>query len=260
MRFGNLKIRLIIGAIIALFAIFSYYSKSTTNEITGKTQHISLSTADEIRLGLDGRDYMIQQSGGLYNDAEVQRYVKSLGQKIVQSSVAGTTDYQFNFHVLADPNTVNAFALPGGQIFITVGLLKRLTNEAEVAGVLGHEVGHVVARHSAEQMAKSDLTQGLVGAATVAGGDYSSAQYAQMIGNMVNLKYGRNDELEADELGVRFMLESGYDPASLIHVMEILEEASGGQSPPEFQSTHPSPANRIERIKEAIEKYKNMDS
>ncbi|MDG4946292.1 M48 family metallopeptidase [Weeksellaceae bacterium KMM 9713] len=254
-RSNGFKLRLIIGLVIAAFALFKYYSSSSVNEITGEKQHINITPEQEIRLGLDGRDYMIQESGGLYQDAEVQQYIDLLGRKIVENSDASKTPYQYEFHVLADPNQVNAFAMPGGQIFITVGLLKRLESEDQVAGVLGHEIGHVVGRHSAEQMAKQDLTQGLAGAAGVVGGDMSSAQYAQMIGNMVNMKYGREDELESDELGVRFMVQSGYDPHALIRVMEILDEASGGQAPPEFQSTHPSPENRVQRIKEAIEKY-----
>ena len=250
-------IRFVIAAVLVIISLIGYYSNSSVNEITGEKQHISISPQEEIQLGLDGRDYMIQQSGGLLNDEQSQNYIKSLGHKIVNNSDASKTPYKYDFHILADPNTVNAFALPGGQIFITVGLLKRLDSEDQVAGVLGHEIGHVVARHSAEQMAKQNLTQGLVGAAAVAGGDYTSAQYAQMIGNMVNLKYGRSDELEADELGVRFMYQSGYNPESLIGVMKVLEQASGGSSQPEFTSTHPSPQNRIGKIKAAIEKYRN---
>ena len=256
MRKSNgFKIRLILGLVIAAFALFKYYSSSSTNEVTGEKQHISISPEQEIQLGLDGRTYMIQQSGGLYQDQEIQDYIDQIGQRIVQNSDAAKTPYQYEFHVLADPNQVNAFAMPGGQIFITAGLLKRLESEDQLAGVLGHEVGHVVARHSAEQMAKQDLTQGLVGAAGVLGGDMNSAQYAQMIGNMVNMKYGREDELESDDLGVRFMVQTGYDPHALIRVMEILDEASGGQARPEFQSTHPSPENRVAKIRAAIEKY-----
>ena len=256
MRNSNgFKIRLIIGLVIAAFALFKYYSSSSLNEVTGEKQHISITPEQEIQLGLDGRDYMIQESGGLYPDEQIQSYIDMIGNKIVQSSDARKTPYQYEFHVLADPNTVNAFAMPGGQIFITAGLLKRLDSEDQVAGVLGHEVGHVVARHSAQQMAKQDLTSGLVGAAGVLGGDMGSAQYAQMIGNMVNMKYGREDELESDDLGVRFMLQAGYEPTALISVMEILAEASGGSSQPEFASTHPSSENRIQQIKDAIAKY-----
>ena len=252
---NGFKIRLIIGAIIAAFALFQFYSNTSTNEITGEKQHIALTPEQEIQLGLDGRDYMVQQSGGLFPDEQIQAYIDQLGHNIVQKSDAAKTPYNYEFHVLADPNTVNAFAMPGGQIFITAGLLKRLETEDQIAGVLGHEVGHVVARHSAEQMAKQNLTSGLVGAAGVVGGDMSSAQYAQMIGNMVNMKYGREDELESDDLGVRFMVQAGYNPVELIRVMEILAEASGGSSQPEFASTHPSPDNRIQKIREAISKY-----
>jgi predicted Zn-dependent protease len=148
---------------------------------------------------------------------------------------------------------VNAFALPGGQIFITDALLRRLETEGQLAGVLGHEIGHVVARHSAQQMAKNQLTQGITGAVLVAsGGGGGEAQLAMMIGNMVNMKYGREDELESDELGVRFMSQAGYDPRALIGVMKILQEASGGAAPPEFFSTHPSTPNRVATIEAAI--------
>ena len=114
--------------------------------------------------------------------------------------------------MLADPKTVNAFALPGGPIFITEGLLRQLKTEAELAGVLGHEIGHVIARHSSERLAKQQLTQGLLGALVVGSGDYTTAQIGQMVGSMINMKYGREDELESDALGIRIMAEAGYDP------------------------------------------------
>ncbi len=109
-------------------------------------------------------------------------------------------------------------------------MLTRLQSEDQLAGVLGHEVGHVIARHSAEQMSKQELSQGIAGAAGVATGDANSAYYAQVVANMVNMKYGRDDELESDDLGVRFMIQAGYNPEALIGVMDILkklqEEAS----------------------------------
>ena len=129
-----------------------------------------------------------------------------------------------------------------------------MQTEAQLAGVLGHEIGHVVARHSAQQMAKSNLTQGILNGVLVASDPSgSSAQAATYIAQLVNMKYGRDDELESDKLGVRFMVKSGYDPYEMIGVMKILEEASGGGSQPEFFSTHPNPANRVEEIKQAIE-------
>ncbi len=249
---------LIIAVVIAGFSLCKYYSSSQMNEITGEKQHISITAEQEIAVGLESTPVMIEQFGGLHPDPEGQKMVKEVGQRIVQNSDAKNTPYQYDFHLLADPNVVNAFALPGGQVFITTALITQFESEDQLAGVLGHEIGHVVARHGAERIAKQELTQGLTGAAVIATGDYSTAQAAQMIGSLVNMSYGRDQELESDELGVRFMTQSGYNPEALISVMEILEKASGGQKQPEFMSTHPSPANRVQKIKEAIEKYKDQ--
>jgi predicted Zn-dependent protease len=136
--------------------------------------------------------------------------------------------------------------------------LSRLETEGQLAGVLAHEIGHVVARHSAEHIAKARLTEGLTGAAVIAVYDpenpssQHTAQVALLIGQLVNLKFGRDDELESDRLGVRFMAEAEYDPRSLIRVMEILAEAGGPSRQPEFFSTHPNPENRVENIQQAI--------
>src|SRR5687768_4610619 len=247
---------LLIAVVMAGFAVCKYYSSSQLNEVTGKTQHISITPEQEIALGLESTPVMIEQFGGLHPDPEGQKLVKEIGQRIVQNSDAKNTPYEYDFHLLADENTVNAFALPGGQVFITTALITQFESEDQLAGVLGHEIGHVVARHGAERIAKMELTQGLTGAAVIATGDYSTAQAAQMIGNLINMSYGRDQELESDDLGVRFMTQSGYNPEALLSVMDILEKASGGGSQPEFMSTHPSPANRRERIKAAIEKYR----
>jgi predicted Zn-dependent protease len=141
-----------------------------------------------------------------------------------------------------------------------MALLRRLDSEGQIAGVMGHEIAHVLARHSAERMAKQELTQGLSGAAVLATYDPSNprsmgtAQVAMMIGNLVTMKFGRDDELESDNLGVRFMAEAGYDPRGMVRVMEVLASAGGGSRQPEFFSTHPNPDNRIARIKTAIDK------
>ena len=156
--------------------------------------------------------------------------------------------------MLADPNTVNAFALPGGPIFITEGLLRLLRTQGEVAAVLGHEIGHVLARHSAERLAQQQLTQGLLAAVLVGSSDQGAAQIAQVVGSLVNMKYGRDDEIESDGLGVRIMAEAGYDPRSMLKVMEVLAKASAGARQPEFLSTHPNPGNRAERIQAEIVK------
>jgi predicted Zn-dependent protease len=147
-------------------------------------------------------------------------------------------------------------------VFITRALFDRLPEEGELAGVLGHEIGHVVARHSAEHIAKAQLTEGLTGAVVIAAYDPdnpSSARTAQMavvIGQLVNMKFGREDELESDFLGVCFLNDAGYDPRDLVDVMQVLAESRQGAEPPEFSSTHPNPENRIQRIQEAIQ---NLD-
>lgn len=250
--------RFIIAGIIACVSVVGYCSRSSINELTGRKQHISLTPEDEIVMGADAAPVMAQQFGGLSNDSQAAGLVKQVGDEIVKKLPTEAIDYQYEFHLLADSQTVNAFALPGGQIFITTGLLKRLETPGQLAGVLGHEIGHVVARHSAEHLAKASLTQGLVGAATVAGsGGNDGGQTAQMVaatvGNMINLKYGRKDELESDQLGLRFMHAAGYDPRVMIDVMQILEKAGGGARQSEFMSSHPNPGNRIERIKEHLQ-------
>jgi len=248
---------LIIALIFAGVALFRYFGNSQFNELTGETQRVSLTVDQEIALGLQSTPTMVQQHGGLSQDPGGQALVKRVGAKLVESSAAKATGYEFDFHLLADAQTVNAFALPGGQCFITAALASKLENEDQLAGVLGHEIGHVVARHGAERMAKQELTQGLTGAAVIAAGDYGSAQAAQMIANMINMKYGRDQEIDSDDLGVRFMLRAGYDPHEMKGVMRILKEASGGGSrQSEFFSTHPDPENRMEKIEESIRKYK----
>ena len=251
--------RILIALVIAVISIISYYSVKQENPITGQTQHIAMDVDQEVALGLEAAPQMAQEAGGLDPDPDVQRLVTQVGEHVVSSSDAHDTPYQFHFYALADEQTVNAFALPGGPVFITRGLLSKLSTEAELAGVLGHEVGHVVGRHTAAQIAKSRLAQGLIGAAGVAGSDeyghgQQTAQLAAFAAQMVQLKYGRGDEIQADTLGVRFMAEAGYDPRALIQVMRVLSESSGPSRGPEFLSTHPDPGNRSQVITAAIER------
>ena len=244
--------RLVIGLVIALMALISYFSSTSENPLTGEKQRVAMTPEQEIALGYKSAPQMDAQMGGLSQNEKARSLVRLVGEKLVAQSLAAKSPYKFSFHVLADPKTVNAFALPGGPIFITEGLLGLLKSEAELAGVLGHEVGHVIARHSSERLAKQQLTQGLLGALVVGSGDYSTAQIGQLVGGMINMKYGREDELESDALGIRIMAEGGYDPRAMIRVMEVLAGASGGSRQPEFFSTHPAPENRAARLKEEI--------
>lgn len=255
MRRGNNKIRLLIGAGIVLFAVIKYCSSAEVNPYTNEKQYIALTEEQEIAMGLQAAPQMAQQHGGLYPSNEYQAFVDQVGQKLVDNSIARQTGYKYDFHLLADDQTINAFALPGGQIFITYALFSKLQNEDQLAGILGHEIGHVVGRHSAERMAKQGLTQGILNGVAV-GIDPSTAQGAAAIAQMLNMKYGREDELQSDDLGVRFMMKAGYSAEELIAVMDILKAAAGPNRVPERMSTHPDPENRKQKIRESIERYR----
>ncbi len=245
----NIKFRLLIGLVFAIISLVSYYGSSSINPVTGEKQRISMSVEEETALGIHSAPQMAAQFGGLSKNQQAAALVKKIGQQIVAQSPAGKSPYKFDFHLLADQQTINAFALPGGQVFITEALLQLLRTPGELAGVLGHEIGHVVARHSAEHVAKQQLTQGLTGAAVMAADpSMQGAQMARMVASLIDMRFGRKDEIEADGLGVRWMAEAGYDPRALLGVMEVLEKSAGGGRQPEIFSTHPNPGNRAERI------------
>lgn len=250
--------KFILALLIAIFSFFSYCTGTSDNPVTGEKQRVSITQAQEVAIGREAAPRLAEQFGGLSPDRTSQALVDEIGGELV-SVIGKELEYEFDFHVLSDSRVVNAFALPGGQVFITQAMLERLDSEDQVAGVLAHEVAHVIARHSAEQIAKQQLTQGLTGATIIATYDPSdpgtadTAQMAMLFSELVNMKFGREDELEADELGVTLMTGAGYDPESLIEVMDILESASERGFRPEFLSSHPSPKNRRLRIREAIE-------
>lgn len=253
MRRSSWKIRILIGLAIVAFAFVQRCSNQEQNPYTGRVQNINMSADQEIAIGLQAAPEMSQQYGGLYPDQQMQAFVDAVGRRLVQSSIARETPYQYEFHLLADDQTINAFALPGGQVFITYALFSRL-NEAQLAGVLGHEIGHVIGRHSAERIADSNFWQTVSMGASV-GADMGNLVAG--IGQNTLLTNGRGDELESDDLGILFLIKAGYEPEEMIRVMEILKEAAGPNRVPEFQSTHPDPDNRIEKIRAAIEKYRS---
>ena len=252
--------RLIIAALIAIVSLISYFGARSTNPVTNQVQHVSITPKQEIAMGLQAAPEMANQFGGLDPNQSDQQHVQQIGEKIVADSPAHTTPYQYQYHLLADTQTVNAFALPGGPIFITRALYDLLQNDGELAGVLGHETGHVVGRHSAELLAKAQLTEGLTGAAVMAACDPNNpatcagtAQMAAIVGQLINMKYTRDDETQADWLGVCFMNDAGYDPQAMVQLMQVLQAQEQGPRPPDFLSTHPSPANRIQQITQDIQ-------
>jgi predicted Zn-dependent protease len=269
---SGLKIRLLIALAIAAFAFLSYYTQpGDLNEVTGELERVALSDeVDEIQLGLQAMPEMVGMHGGASRNLAAQQHVQQIGWRLLQRLDEDLAEYNrknpganrrnpyeqsFQFTLLADLQSINAFALPGGQVFITEALYKRLETEGQLAGVLGHEIGHILSRHGNKQMARQGLFQGLAGAIGVLGGTQQSAQMAQMVSSVLSMQYGRDAELESDDWGVRLTHLGGYDPRAMIGVMKVLDEATGGQGPPEFLSTHPKPANRAEFIEQAIAKY-----
>lgn len=238
------------------------------NPATGRTELSLYSDKDEISLGAQAAPSVIQESGGLYRDAGLSTYVDEVGQKLVAVSdrpflPPGDASFRYKFHLL-NSSEVNAFALPGGKIFITRGILTRLGSESEMAAVLGHEIGHVAARHGVHHMQSAmgmDLlislgatlvkaqNPDLVGVDQIAGAARVGAFALQM-------KYSRDDELQSDELGMKYAGKAGYDPRGMTRVQEILKSLQA-QEPGLFESlfrSHPPSDDRIEATRKYIAK------
>lgn len=210
-----------------------------------------ISRQQEIQLGLQARPQFEQEFGGLYPDADVQRYVQEVGMDL-----AGETDRRdlpWEFRVL-DSDQVNAFALPGGFIYITKGLLFNLENEAQLAAVLGHEVAHVARRHSVQQLQRAQLVQGGALLAGLFGGESAAAvgDIGQVVAGLALMKYGRDQEKEADVAGLKYLAREGYQPEASVRVMETLGRLGGPRSAPEFLSSHPDPGSRQEYLARRI--------
>ncbi|HSZ55869.1 MAG TPA: M48 family metalloprotease [Tepidisphaeraceae bacterium] len=251
----GIPLQWIIGAIIAIGGLIAYFSRTSVNPTTGETQRVSLTPDQEIALGMQSAPEMAAQMGGEVPPSDPQtQEVQYIGNRVWKRSDAAKSPYPYHYHLLADRRTVNAFALPGGEVFITEGLLDRLTTEGELAGVLGHETGHVVERHVAQQMAQSQLGQSLVTAVGVAssGGQhpYSSTALAAFVNKMQQLHFSRGDESQADECGLRYMTQAGFDPRAMQEVMQVLQQVTNEQGgrPPQMLQTHPYPEARMQQI------------
>jgi len=235
-----------------LGACFLMIAACTMNPATGQRQLTLMSEAQEIQIGAQTHPEVLTTYGA-YDDAEWQTYIQQLGEKMAAVSERPNLDWTFT--VLDDP-VVNAMALPGGFIYVNRGILAHFNSEAELASVLGHEIGHVTARHSVEQMSRAQLTQLGLGVAAVASEDFR--RYAGLAGQGVNLlflKFGRDDENQADTLGLRYMTRAGYDPYEMPKVFGTLDRMSrseGLRATPQWLSTHPDPGNRIEHIDSSI--------
>lgn len=232
-----------------------------TNPATGKSQFNTLSREDEIAMGTEAQGEIIPQYGGAVDDPALQAYVTEVGMKMVPyvEGDYGALPWEFT---LLDTEVINAFALPGGKVFLTRGLAEKLDSEAEMAGVLGHEIGHVTAEHADKRITNQLIFTGVLVGVSVGAGFSDDGWIAAGVPLIVGvggqgflLKFGRGEEYESDTLGIRYMTKAGYNPEGQVRVMQVLAEASeGADRQPEFLSTHPYPESRVKRAEEIIRK------
>lgn len=238
-------------ATLALAAVVTA-AGCATNPVTGRRELALISAEQEVAMGREGAA-QVEQSIGLVDDAALQQYVHRIGTALAARSQR--PDLPWTFRVVDDP-TPNAFALPGGFIFITRGLLALMDNEAELAGVLGHEIGHVTARHSVQQLSRAQLAQVGLGIGAVL--SPTVARLGDLAGTglqLLFLKYGRDDERQADDLGFDYALAGGYDVSEMDDVFAALQrvgEASGQSPLPSWLATHPDPGERIQRMQARV--------
>ena len=224
-----------------------------TNPATGQRQLILMSEQQEIQLGRES-DQEVRQQMGVYKDPELQRYVTDVGQRLARASHRPNLPWTFT---IVDSSAVNAFALPGGFIYVTRGILPFLRDEAELAAVMAHEVGHVDARHTAQAYSKQVALGGALGVLGVLAPQTQPLQGLASAGlQLMFLKFTRENELEADRLGTGYASSSGWDPQAmpdLLGTLGRLDEASGtSRGVPNWAMTHPPAADRVQRVQEAV--------
>ena len=234
---------------LGLLALVPLLAGCATNPVTGRRELSLVSAGQEEQLGREGYKAVLDEYG-VYEDSTTQRLVNDMGQRLARVSHLPNLDWHFT--VIDDPS-VNAFAMPGGYIYVTRGILAHLNSEAQLAGVLGHEIGHVTHRHSAEQISRQQIAGLGLGVASLLSpsvGRYS--QVAQQALGLMFLKYSRTNENEADALGVDYAARAGYDPREVPATYAMLKRVGeqAGQRLPAFLSTHPDPGDREVRTTE----------
>jgi predicted Zn-dependent protease len=218
--------------------------------VTGRSQLILLPESQDADMGLQAYQ-QIKQEEKISSNAALNQRVQTVGKRI--AAVSGHPEWDWQFTLFDNPEP-NAFALPGGKVGVYTGLFKVAQNDAQLAAVMGHEVGHAIARHGAERMSHGILAQlGGVAVGAATGSQAVVDLYSQAATLGVILPYSRGQESEADEIGLMLMAEAGYDPREAVKLWQNFEALSG-QRPPEFLSTHPSEGTRIERLQELMPK------
>jgi predicted Zn-dependent protease len=240
------------ATLAAILALSLALSGCATNPVTGKKQISLVSTGKELQMGRESDPAIIAEYG-LYDNPALQKYVDSVGQRL--GKVSHLPDLEWHFRLLDSP-VVNAFAVPGGYIYITRGIVSYLNSEAQLAGVVGHECGHVTARHSAQQMTQQEIAQiGLIAGMVFVQGLRPYGGLASQGLGLLFLKYSRDHETQADELGVQYSTRAGYDPREIPATYTMLKRYGDrqGQSLPNFLSTHPDPGDREIRTRQLAE-------
>ncbi len=232
-------------------------SSCSRNPVTGKKEVMLVSSSQEKAMG-DQADPSIVASFGLYQDDKLQAFINEKGKAM--GKISHLPDLEYKFRVLDSP-VVNAFAVPGGYVYFTRGIMAHFNNEAEFAGVLGHEIGHITARHSAKQQSSQMLGQvaligGIIAKPSLAG---AINELSQGMG-LLFLKFGRDHESQSDELGVEYSTKIGYDSHEMADFFQTLQRlsAKSGQSIPDFLSTHPNPVNRYSKVHQMSESMQSQ--
>ena len=250
----------LIGLLVPSLAAGTIWTGCARNPVTGKSELSLVSESQEIQMGQEAAKE-VAQSIGLYEDSRIQDYVAQLGKSMAAASERPNLPREF--HVVDDAS-VNAFALPGGFIYVTRGLMASINDEAELATVVGHEIGHVTNRHSVQQISKAQLAQLGLGIGSILSSDI--ARFGQLASaglSILFLKYSRDAENQADQAGFRYALAQNYDVREMTNVFQTLDrigEASGGGKLPEWLATHPNPGNRIKHIEQMLDTVKTDPS
>lgn len=249
-----------VGRYALLILGFLIVGSCAVNPVTGKRQVMFMSESQEIALGQQSDPAVVAQFG-LYQDEDLQKFIKEKGQEM--ASVSHRSHLKFEFKVVDSP-VLNAFALPGGFVYFTRGILAHFNNEAQFAGVLGHEIGHVTARHGASQQSKQILYSGGLIVGMILSPELAQMGEAASQGlGLLFLKFGRDDESQSDRLGVEYSTKIGYDAKEMARFFGVLDRVSGGPEGrvPTFMSTHPDPADRnnkvLQKAKEWQAKFPN---
>ncbi len=238
----------------SIFMLFCFFSSCAVNPVTGRQELMLLSEQDEMHLGRETDRDIIRQYG-LYEDPKLTAYVQEMAKRIGLVSHRPHLTYECK---ILDAAVINAFAVPGGYVYFTRGILAVLNSEAELAGVMGHEVGHIAARHSARQYSRAQLAQLGLGVGSILVDSSLITGVAQLGVGMLFLRFSRDHEREADDLGVEYASKAGYDAMALAHFFESLERLhpeSDRSGLPGWFSTHPNPENRISSVRSKAKEW-----